>query len=262
MKHIHNLGRLAFAMAMVLFGLQYFVFKMYIAPIVPLSGTGQLFWVYLFGAALIFAGTSIGLKFRIRIISSLLAVAFLILILLLHIPVILSNCYDGREYTRVFELLALSGGALIIAQSQPFELKNGSKHHNLFNLFLKSGRFLFALSLLIFGIQHFIYGQYVAAVIPAWIPGHLFWAYFVGAAFILASISIIFEIETRLVTILLAIMFLIWVLILHLPRCFVDFHNEAEWSSAFVALAMGGISFVLAGFSPKHRIISKVYSIK
>ena len=249
MKTIYKLGRVAFASAIILFGVQYIIFKMYIAPIVPLSHSGPRFLVYLFGVALIFAGACIGLKFRVRMVALLLAIAFLILILILHVPVILSNYYDGREWTRAFELLAISGGALLLTHS--FELKNISRSNNIWTILSKSGRFLFALSLPVFGILHFIYGQYVAAVIPTWIPGHLFLAYFVGIVFILCAISIITKIQVRLAALLLGIMFFSWVLILHLPRCFVNIHSEAEWSSAFVALAMGGISFMLAGLPLK-----------
>jgi hypothetical protein len=109
------------------------------------------------------------------------------------------------------------------------------------------GRFLFALPLLVFGIQHFMYARYVATLVPSWIPGHLFWAYFVGAAFVATTLSIATQIKARLSAIWLGIMFLLWVLVLHLPRVAAAPHNGDEWTSAFVALAMGGGAFLVAG---------------
>jgi hypothetical protein len=74
----------------------------------------------------------------------------------------------------------------------------------------------------------------------------LFWAYFVGAAFVAAALAISTHIQARLAAILLGVMFLTWFLILHLPRVFAAPHNGNEWTSAFVALAMSGAAFLLA----------------
>jgi len=46
------------------------------------------------------------------------------------------------------------------------------------------GRIFIAIALVVFGVQHFMYGVFVAGLVPAWMPGRLFWAYFVGAAFL------------------------------------------------------------------------------
>jgi hypothetical protein len=43
------------------------------------------------------------------------------------------------------------------------------------------------------------------------------------------------------------LMFFLWVISLHLPRVAAAVHNGDEWTSAFVALAMCGGSWVLAG---------------
>src|SRR5438094_171547 len=45
------------------------------------------------------------------------------------------------------------------------------------------GRIFVAVSLVVFGVQHFMYGGFVAGLVPAFMPGRLFWAYFVGVAF-------------------------------------------------------------------------------
>src|SRR5713226_7889837 len=52
--------------------------------------------------------------------------------------------------------------------------------------------------LVVFGVQHFLYARFVAALVPSWIPGHLFWAYAVGIAFIATTLSIIVNIKARL----------------------------------------------------------------
>jgi uncharacterized membrane protein YphA (DoxX/SURF4 family) len=44
----------------------------------------------------------------------------------------------------------------------------------------------------------------------------------------------------------LGIMFLLWFIVLHVPRSIAACHNGDEWNSAFVALAFGGASFIVA----------------
>ena len=98
-----------------------------------------------------------------------------------------------------------------------------------------------------FGIQHFIYADFVATLVPAWIPPQLFWAYFVGVAFIASAISIVMNIKLSLAMILLAIMFFIFLLCVNLPLVVANPQMEAPWTSAFVALEMGAIALMLRG---------------
>jgi uncharacterized membrane protein len=107
------------------------------------------------------------------------------------------------------------------------------------------GRYLFALALVVFGVQHFLYAGFIATIVPGWIPWKLFWAYFVGVAFFAAALSIATGKIAKLASTLLGIMFLAWVVILHIPRVAAAPHNGNEWTSEFVALAMGGASFLM-----------------
>jgi hypothetical protein len=108
------------------------------------------------------------------------------------------------------------------------------------------GQSLYAVSLVIFGVQHFMYAHFVASLVPAWIPAHLFFAYFVGLAFIAAAISIVTRTLTYLATSLLGAMFFLWVVVLHLPRVLGNLANGNEWTSLGVALAMSGGAWIIA----------------
>ncbi len=96
-----------------------------------------------------------------------------------------------------------------------------------------------------------MYAQFVATLVTPWIPGHLFWAYFVGVAFFAAAMCIGMGRKVRLAGILLGAMFLLLVVLLHVPRMIAAPHNGNEWTSGFIALACGGASFVLAGALPE-----------
>jgi uncharacterized membrane protein YphA (DoxX/SURF4 family) len=103
------------------------------------------------------------------------------------------------------------------------------------------------MALVVFSIQHFMYADFIATLIPAWMPFRVSWAYFVGVAFMAAAISILSGILSRLSALLLALMFMLWVIMLHAPRVIGSMRIEAEWTSMFIALAMGAISLLLAG---------------
>jgi uncharacterized membrane protein len=110
------------------------------------------------------------------------------------------------------------------------------------------GRTLFAVSSLVFGIDHFLILKGIAGLVPAWIPGALFWAYFTGAGFVVAGVCILVKRLDDLASFWLGVMFLLWFLLLHTPRIlsYPRSHNPAEWSSALIALAMCGGSWICA----------------
>ncbi len=80
---------------------------------------------------------------------------------------------------------------------------------------LKSGRFLLAVPMVIFGVQHFLFANFVVMIVPPWIPWHFFWAYFVGIALIAAGVAIMVKREAWLAGFLLGAMILAFVLLIH-----------------------------------------------
>jgi uncharacterized membrane protein YphA (DoxX/SURF4 family) len=107
--------------------------------------------------------------------------------------------------------------------------------------------------MIVFGAQHFMYAAFIATLIPAWIPVHLFWVYLTGTGMIVAGLSIATGILAPLASIGLGIMFLLWFLLLHTPRVVAHPRNGDEWTSAFVALAVSGGSFLLASYASRKK---------
>src|SRR6266581_6296670 len=60
------------------------------------------------------------------------------------------------------------------------------------------GPLFYAAPLAAFGTEHFTLTKVIASIIPAWIPWHLFWAYFVGTGFIVGPLSLVSRIQARL----------------------------------------------------------------
>lgn len=241
MDGLSRVGRILFGLAMVLSGFQY-LFHARTAGPAPgppwMAETGAL--AVLIGAGFVVAGVCIGLKIWARLAAALLGAVLLLRVLLVYAPRLFEHLHDPGPWTSGFELLALSAITLVLAGE--LEVPGARLWEGLI-----VGRLLFAAALAVFGIQHFLYAKFIATLIPRWIPGHLFWAYFVGAAFFAAAVSIATKIQGHLAAASLGLMFLLWVAVLHVPRVAAAVHEGNEWTSAFMALAMSGGSFVLAG---------------
>lgn len=108
------------------------------------------------------------------------------------------------------------------------------------------GRVMFAAPLVVFAVQHFLYALFISTLVPAWMPGRLFLAYFTGAAFLAAAAAILAGRPARLAGGLLGAMFLVFVLTTHIPRIAKSPADASEWTSGFVALAMCGAAWMVA----------------
>ena len=75
----------------------------------------------------------------------------------------------------------------------------------------------YAAPLAAFGTEHFTVTKEIASFMPAWIPWHLFWVYFVGACFIAAPLSLATRIHARLAASLLALTFFLFVVLMDAP---------------------------------------------
>ncbi len=79
------------------------------------------------------------------------------------------------------------------------------------------GPIFYAAPLAAFGTEHFTLTETIASFVPAWIPWHEFWAYFVGACFIAAALSMVTGIQARLAASLLALNFFLFVVLMDVP---------------------------------------------
>jgi hypothetical protein len=115
----------------------------------------------------------------------------------------------------------------------------------------------------VFGVSHFLIPRFIASLIPAWIPGSgMFWAYLTGVVFILPGLTIGAKWIDFWGAFVLGLMFLLWFFLLHSPRVLAasGFHNPDEWSSAFIALAICGGSWIIAWHAIQRRAQNKIGS--
>ena len=86
-----------------------------------------------------------------------------------------------------------------------------------------------AASLAAFGGEHFTAARSLAELVPKWMPARLFIAYFVGVAHLAAALSLVARRYIRWSSMFLAIMFALFVLLLHLPNAIEHAANRVFW---------------------------------
>ena len=104
-----------------------------------------------------------------------------------------------------------------------------------------------AAALAIFAAEHFLAARDLSVIVPRWLPGALFWTYFVGAALLAAAISFIAWRHVRWSASLLALLFLIIVATIDLPNLPKHAHERLFWTLTIRETAFAGGAMVLAG---------------
>jgi hypothetical protein len=107
----------------------------------------------------------------------------------------------------------------------------------------------FAIPLAVFGAEHLAAARSMAEGVPAYIPGRLFWAYFVGFALIAASLSIATNIQVRWSGLLFGIMMFMFDAMIHIPRVLAAPHSRIPWVIVLREMSFGGGAWILSGIA-------------
>ena len=249
------MGRVVFSLAIIGFGIETLLFardathslgpQHEVIPVIP--WLPAIPWLaYLFGAIWIACGVGILVRGCWRLAAMVFGALLLACTLILIVPKYAVALGDMSLRTVVFEPLSLACLAFLLADDV------GANRSWLARL----SRYVLAVSLLVFGVDHFLALGFIAALIPAWIPLHIFWVAFFGLVFIAAGLSIGLNILPRWGAAGAGWMFCVWVFTLHLPRVAGLYgiagapHSPNEWSSLLIATALWGGLWALAG-TPK-----------
>jgi uncharacterized membrane protein YphA (DoxX/SURF4 family) len=223
-------GRWFFASAMVVLGIQNLVYKGLVKglQVTPEWLPAHTFFAYLMGAVLIAGGVSVAVNLKPHWGADALALLFLASLLLLRLPLLGEAMHNISERTVLFETIVCACGACLLG-----------------NRGIPIARVLIGISMIVFGIDHLEIPAAIAKLIPSWMPGKLFLAWFTGIALIAAGVCIVIPWWKRLAASLLGLMFFLWVALLHAPRVAAHPHRPNEWNSLFVAVAMCGVAWIL-----------------
>jgi hypothetical protein len=256
MKILVRAGRIAFGACLVGLGIQGMFYSDFDPVFLPDASSWLPFHTpleYIWCLILILSGFSIILEKKSKEVSLVLGGIFLILFLFCQVPYLLFVDPNGKalgSWTHALKELAFSGGAFVVAgsYSPAITIRPESKLIKLLEKLVPFGRVFFSITMIAFGIDHFLYSEFVAGLVPAWIPDHIFWTYFAGAALIGSGVAIIAKIKLKIVASLLGTMIFLWFIFLHIPRGIADPYSNRgnKMTSVIQSFGFSGVAFVIA----------------
>jgi uncharacterized membrane protein len=106
---------------------------------------------------------------------------------------------------------------------------------------------IMGICLLMFGLAHFLYLDFTASMVPAWLPGgQKFWAAATGVAHIAAGIAFLTGVKARLAAIWVTVMFGSFSVLVHLPLLLADPRAHLSWVINAINLALTGAAWAIA----------------
>jgi uncharacterized membrane protein len=247
MKEFKLIGQLFIAVAFLAFGIQHFLYLNFVTrafPPLPLGDPAIAVLACIFGAFLCITSIAIVFRFKARTFALWLASGIFIMFAIFLLPSLVANLKNGLIWTNSGKALVLVGANLLIAQSFANEVSTPNNFDRFMRRFIPVGKFLLAGFFILAAILHFIYVEFVATLIPSWIPAHLFWTYFAAVALIAGAIGMLIPLTAQLAAALSALMVFLWVILLHIPRAW-TIHDANEVTSLFEALVMCGMALLI-----------------
>ncbi len=260
-------GHVLYGLAMIVYGVQQFLYGNFRAVQLPAWQSHLPFlpaWAYVTGAGLIAAGAGIIAGKKGREIALLLGSIFLSLFLFVQIPFqIFAGQYHLHlaVWTDALKELALAGGAFVVAGTSGRDVAPPAGIFRTLDKAIPFGPILFSITMTSFGIDHFLYAERLAGIVPSYMPDRVFWMYLTGVVLIGSGFSIALNIRRGAVAALFSVTLFLWVILLHIPRAMADPSGSRsnEVSSVFDALAFCGTALMIASRS-LQRDIAEIFA--
>ncbi|HLI94413.1 MAG TPA: hypothetical protein VKU83_12405, partial [Puia sp.] len=220
-----RLSRKAYGLCIIAMGIQQLAYGKVSGDFLPevfATYRGYPLIAYSWGALFTLWGIALFFERKGYEVSLISATVFMLLLVGIYIPYcLLAGPFGLLDWSGPIEESAFVGASLIVASSYPPYTGKSAFIRSLSRLIPLGGLF-FAIMLICYGTDHFVYTSFVSNMVPAWIPSHFFWTYFAGVALISAGIAIALRIGVRVAASLLALMIFLWFLIVHIPTAIRD----------------------------------------
>lgn len=220
------LGPVFVAAPLAAFGAEHLVLGRSMAGMVPHWIPWHVFWIYFVGLCLI--ATALSFTFRRYLLWSapLLAILFLIFVSTMDLPGTLEQPANRINWVLLFREISFGSGALALTGTLLLQ-----KSGQLSKLFIFIARILIGVTLLLYGVQHFLHPANVIGVpleklTPAWVPIPHFWADLTGAILLVAGAALLINKRSRPAAVLTGLIMVVICVFLYAPIWVMDRGTE------------------------------------
>jgi uncharacterized membrane protein len=212
---------------------------------IPASVPARELFLYLGAFISLTSGIGLLVPRSAPIAARLLLATFLFWLLLFRLPNFLHEPLFAACWT-VFPLAVMLAAAWVLYVG--FAADWDRKHLSFVssNKGLRIARAFYGLSLIFFGMAHFLAVQATTPLVPNWLPAHLFWAYFTGSTFIAAGVAVLIGLYARLAAALSALQIGLFLLLVWIPIVAAGSKVPFQWSEAILNMVLMAAAWVIA----------------
>jgi uncharacterized membrane protein len=230
------------------------------APIwlpVPDTVPGRQFLAYLSTFVLLASGAGLLVK-RTAAPAALVLLAYLLIwTVLFKVPFIIRQPLVEVSYQSCGENAVLIAGAWVLyswfAKGRNLLAGDGG---------LRIAHGLFGLALIAFGFSHFVYLNMTAPLVPEWLPGPVFWAYFTGCAYLAAGIAIVTGFGARLGAVVAAVQITLITILVWGPMVLAGPMSAMHWQETVMSWALTAGAWVVAASFDGRPWLSRIDKAK
>lgn len=111
---------------------------------------------------------------------------------------------------------------------------------------LRAARVLFGFGLIVFGAGHFVLLRYTASMVPGWLPWHLVFAGFTGAALIAAGLGVMTGVFARLAAVLATVEIGAFLVLVWIPVVAGGGRSSSDWGETLTTWVLMVGAWVMA----------------
>jgi uncharacterized membrane protein len=166
--------------------------------------------------------------------------------LLLKVPKVVAAPLIAQPWLGCGEIAVLLAGGWVLFASLAASRDESRLNFAVGERGIRFATILFAVALPAIGLSHFVYARQTAALVPAWLPWRIGWAYLTGVGHVAAGIGVLFSIYPRLAATMEAGMLSAFTILVWIPAIVAAPTARLPWTAFVISWAITAGAFVVA----------------